>query len=127
MIMRIWHGMTQEKRGDEYFEYIMKTGVKFYRAQEGNGGVFVLRQIKDGIADFLLLSLWDSPESIRKFSGPEIDKAVYDFPEDREFLLDMEPYVRHYDLLAGFVNRKGHENPSGFDDPTCDLVLIERR
>jgi len=117
MVMRIWHGVTLEEKSGKYFDYIMKTGVAFYRAQEGNLGVFVLRQIKDGKADFLLLSLWTSKEAIIKFAGLEIDKAVYNFPEDQEYLLEMEPYVRHYEILEGFVNRKLQENIPAFDDP----------
>lgn len=101
MIVRIWHGVTLESKSSEYFEYIMETGVKFYRSQQGNLGVSVLRQVKDGKADFLLLSLWDSADSIKRFAGPDIDKAVYQFPKDKEFLLEFEPSVRHYEVLAG--------------------------
>jgi heme-degrading monooxygenase HmoA len=101
MIMRIWHGMTLEEKKDEYFNYILDTGVKYYRAREGNLGVYVLMRVEDGKADFLLLSLWDSWESIRNFAGRDLEKAVYLFPLDREFLLEMEPKVRHYEILAG--------------------------
>jgi len=101
MIMRIWHGVTLESKGDAYFDYIMETGVKMYRSLEGNRGVYVLRRIKNGRAEFFLLSLWDSFDSIKKFAGPDIEKAVYCFPEDKDFLLEMEPNVIHYEVLEG--------------------------
>ena len=100
MIMRVWHGVTLESSSSEYFDYIMKTGVKMYRSLKGNQGVYVLRGICDGKAEFLLLSLWDSFDSIRQFAGPDIEKNVYCFPEDKEFLIEMEPRVKHYEILS---------------------------
>jgi len=125
--MRIWHGLTREKDGDAYFRYILEPGFKFYRNQGGNRGVYVLRQIKDGKADFVLLSLWDSLAAIKKFTGSEVDKALYLFPlfpQDRSFLLEMEPYVRHYEVIAGSVEQKSRETRSAFDDQKCDFFLI---
>ena len=102
MIMRIWHGVTLKSKSDNYFDYMMKTGVKMYRSLKGNQGVYVLRRIYDRKAEFLLLSLWDYFNSIRQFAGTDIEKAVYCFPEDKEFLLELEPCVKHYEVLAFF-------------------------
>ena len=100
MIARIWHGITLESKGDEYFNYIMETGVKGYRSTEGNLGVYVMRRIRDGQAEFLLISLWDSFDAIRKFAGHDFEKAVYYYSNDKEFLLELEPNVAHYEVLA---------------------------
>lgn len=101
MIMRIWHGVTLESKADDFFAYMMDTGVKMYKSIDGNRGVYVLRRIKDGKAEFLLISLWESLDAIRQFAGPDIDKAVYSFSKDKEFLLELEPNVLHYEVLAG--------------------------
>jgi len=98
--MRIWHGMTKTSRSDDFFEYMMKTGVPWYRSLTGNRGVFVLRRTNDEKSDFLLLSLWDSVESIRQFAGPDIDKAIYGFSRDKEYLLELESEVTHYEVLT---------------------------
>jgi len=100
MIIRVWHGITLESKRSEYFDYIMKTGVEMCRSLKGNQGVYVLRRIYDGKAEFLLLSLWDPFDSIRQFAGPDIEKAVYCFPEDKKFLIEMEPRVKHYEILS---------------------------
>jgi heme-degrading monooxygenase HmoA len=100
MIARIWHGVTDESKGDEYFNYVMETGAKDYRATPGNLGVYVLRRIRDGQAEFLMISLWESFEAIRKFAGDDIENAVYYYPKDKEFLLELEPNVKHYEVLA---------------------------
>ncbi|MFQ5838928.1 MAG: antibiotic biosynthesis monooxygenase [Thermoplasmata archaeon] len=99
MIARVWRGTTLESKSDEYFDYLMKTGVKDYRSTEGNRGVYVLRRVSEGRAEFLLFSLWEDIDAIRGFAGPKVEKAVY-YPEDEEFLLELEPKVAHYEVLA---------------------------
>ena len=41
MIARIWHGKTKDSAGDEYFDYLEKTGIKDSLSTEGNRGVYV--------------------------------------------------------------------------------------
>ena len=99
MIARSWRGITREADKDTYFEYLQKTGLPDYAATKGNRGVWVLRRVRDGIAEFLLISLWDSYDAIRAFAGPDFEKAVY-YPEDEKFLLELEPNVSHYEVLS---------------------------
>ncbi len=99
MIARLWHGVTPAPKADAYDEYLEESGVKEYRRTKGNRGVYVLRHVAGDRADFLLISLWDSYESIRGFAGEDLEKARY-FPKDREFLLEFEPKVVHYEVLA---------------------------
>ncbi len=98
MIARMWRGVTPESKSDEYFTYLMETGIPGYRSTPGNRGVFVFRRIDDGRAEFLLLSLWESFDAIRSFAGPDIERAVY-YPEDERFLFELEPTVTHYEVL----------------------------
>lgn len=99
MIARIWHGVTAASKAEVYVNYLKETGVRAYRATPGNKGVFVLRRMVEGRAEFLLMSLWDSMEAIRRFAGTEVEKAVY-YPKDRDFLLELEPKVVHYDVAV---------------------------
>lgn len=95
MIARIWKGTTLEKDTETYLQYLEKTGLKDYRKTKGNLGVQLLLKTEDGISEFVLISFWDSYDSIRKFSGENIDKARY-YPEDKKYLLKLEPNVAHY-------------------------------
>jgi heme-degrading monooxygenase HmoA len=99
MIARIWHGLTPASKGDEYFEFLKRTGLKDYRSIAGNEGVYVLRRVRDGEAEFLLISLWDSLEAIKKFAGDEHEKARY-YDQDKDYLLEFEPNVDHFEVLA---------------------------
>lgn len=99
MIARTWHGMVPASRGDEYLAYLEHTGLPDYRATRGNRGVWVLRRTEGDRTHFLLLSLWESMESIRAFAGDDVERARY-YPEDTAFLLELEPRVTHYDVVA---------------------------
>lgn len=97
MIARVWYGVTPSSKADQYLEYLNKTGIPDYRATEGNQGVYVLRRIEANRAHFLLLTLWDSLDAIKRFAGPDFEKARY-YPEDDEYLLEREPTVDHYEV-----------------------------
>lgn len=57
------------------------------------------RRFEGATAHFLLLSLWDSLESIRPSAGEDVRKARY-YPEDERFLLRLEPEVMHYEVVG---------------------------
>lgn len=99
MIARLWHGVTDAYRADEYYQYLQRTGIPDYRKTDGNLGVSVLRRIENDKAHFLLVTLWESEEAIRKFSGPNMETARY-YPEDEQYLHELEPEVTHYEVLA---------------------------
>lgn len=99
MIARIWHGVTPATKADEYLDYLQATGIPDYRATAGNRGVYVLRRVEDDRAHFVLISLWDSLDAIRRFAGDNVEEARY-YPEDRAFLLELEPKVTHYEVFA---------------------------
>lgn len=100
MVARIWRGLTARAKADEYVRYLEVTGVRECRATPGNRGVLVLRRLDGDRAEFLLISFWDSLDAVRAFAGPDVERAVY-YPEDPEFLLELEPSVRHYEVLSG--------------------------
>ena len=98
MIARTWRGATKARDSAAYLGYLHGTGFSEYRKTEGNRGVLALRRIADEKAEFLLVSLWDSMESIRGFAGHEVDKAVF-YPEDDRFLVDRDEYVTHFEVV----------------------------
>ena len=98
MIARIWHGRTPVEKADDYLDYVKRTGIDEYRSVEGNRGQYILRKIKGDVADFTVLSFWESMDAVRAFAGPEPEKPVY-YPEDEAYLLELEDEVAHYDVV----------------------------
>ena len=100
MIARQWVGETRESDADTYRKYLEETGMSEIRSTKGNKGVWLLRRLHDGKAEFVVLSLWNSLEAIKSFAGPEYERARY-YAEDQRFLLRLDPYVTHYEILVG--------------------------
>jgi heme-degrading monooxygenase HmoA len=98
MIARTWRGATRAKDSAEYLGYLHRTGFSEYRKTDGNRGVVALRRIVDDKAEFLLVSLWDSEKSIRRFAGDDIEKAVF-YPEDDRFLIERDERVTHFEVV----------------------------
>ena len=98
MIARIWRGITRLDDKDIYYDYLLKTGLSEYKETKGNRGVRVLRRVFDNKVEFLLITLWDSWDAIKAFAGEDYERAVY-YPEDKKFLLDLDPHVTHYEVL----------------------------
>ena len=99
MIARYWHGVTPASRADEYVQYLNETGVPDLQQTAGNQGVYVLRRIEGELAHFVLISLWETEEAISQFAGDDLEKARY-YPQDKEFLLELEPRVTHYEVMG---------------------------
>ncbi|MEO5561413.1 MAG: hypothetical protein ABIO49_15745 [Dokdonella sp.] len=97
MIARIWRGITLAEKADAYIDYLRETGLRDYASTPGNRGVSVLRRLQGEHSEIVLISLWDSMEAVRAFAGENPEHSVY-YPEDENYLLEMEPLVRHYEV-----------------------------
>ncbi|HEY3124910.1 MAG TPA: hypothetical protein VGK70_12735 [Thermoanaerobaculia bacterium] len=60
----------------------------------------MLRRNDGGKTEFLVMSVWESVDAIKKFAGEDYQKAVI-LPRDREYLLEVAdpPKVLHYEIL----------------------------
>jgi len=99
MVARMWHGRTPQTKAAEYSTYLYDQGIKKIRAIPGNQGAQVFRRNDNGVTDFIVISYWNSREDIKKFAGEDIEKT-HNLARDPEFLLEMEPKVKHYDLIV---------------------------
>jgi heme-degrading monooxygenase HmoA len=103
MIARIWRGITLKEKADDYLAYLHETGLRDYAKTPGNRGVTTLRRDQGEHCEIMLISLWDSMDAVRAFAGENPDRSVY-YPEDDQYLLQMEPLVRHYDVAEQFAS-----------------------
>jgi heme-degrading monooxygenase HmoA len=99
MILRIWHGRTRRERADEYAALLTQRAIPAYRGTAGNLEAMIVRRDEREVSHFLTISRWVSEEAIRAFAGENVLEARY-FPEDKEFLLEFEPEVQHYTVVA---------------------------
>jgi heme-degrading monooxygenase HmoA len=99
VIARTWHGRVPSEKADAYYEYLVRTGLADYARTPGNRGVWVFRRYEAGVAHFLLTSLWESVEAIKRFAGEDYERARY-YPADTEYLMELDPLVTHYEVLT---------------------------
>ncbi len=108
VVARMWQGRTRESIAETYAGYLYEEGVMKLRSTRGNLGVQVFREVRDGIASFITLSYWGSRGEIRAYAGADIEKTHH-LPKDAEYLLELPPTVRHFDVL---VNEWSGEGPA---------------
>jgi uncharacterized damage-inducible protein DinB/heme-degrading monooxygenase HmoA len=99
MIARSWDGLTRAEAGEEYADYVRRTGFRDLLATSGNRGALVLRRREGTAARFRVLSLWDGEEAIRRFAGDDPERARY-YPEDARYLESLPSNVEHFEVVA---------------------------
>ncbi len=98
MIGRIWIGKVLMINRDEFIEYIKQTGLPGLKETAGNLGVQIFIKDFETLSQIMIISFWDSVESIRKFTGPDYTVARL-YPDDQKYLTSMDPVV-HYEVLV---------------------------
>ena len=99
MIVRLWHGILPTAKRDAYLDLTVRVGLAEYQATPGNRGAWCLSRTEGEITHVETLTFWDDTDAIKRFAGDDIRVAkYYDF--DPDYLLEMEPHVRHYDVLT---------------------------
>jgi heme-degrading monooxygenase HmoA len=71
------------------------TGVKEYAETAGNQGVLMLRRDEGERSEFVMVTLWESLEAVRRFAGDDVERAVF-YPEDDAYLIERDLTATHY-------------------------------
>jgi heme-degrading monooxygenase HmoA len=99
LIARIWHGQTAATMVDDYTHYLYEEGVRTIARIPGNCGVQMLRKVRDDIADFQVISYWDSLEAIKRFAGDDYEKVRH-LPNDLKYMIGSDPTVQHFEVVV---------------------------
>jgi len=83
---------------DKYAEFMQARAAPDYGSVDGLERLYFLRRDEGDVAHFLLVTLWDSMDSVKQFAGDEPEKAKY-YPEDDDFLLEKEDTSAIYELF----------------------------
>ena len=99
MIVRMWHGKVTTAKAEAYRKFVNERAIPDYRSVEGNISVHILERTEDDITHFITLTFWKDLDSIKVFAGADVETAKY-YPEDKDFLLEFEPKVVHYEVVG---------------------------
>ena len=99
MIARMWHGRVPTQKAKAYHEFVNERAIPDYQSVKGNISVHILERQDGDVTHFITLTLWENMESIKCFAGQDVDAAKY-YSEDKDFLLEFEPTVVHYEVVG---------------------------
>ncbi len=99
MIVRMWHGRVPTEKAAAYRAFLNARAIPDYQSVPGNLGVYILERPEGEVTHFITLTYWESLDAIRAFAGEDVEKAKY-YPEDKDFLLEFEPRVVHYEVVG---------------------------
>jgi heme-degrading monooxygenase HmoA len=95
----MWHGRVPTSKAQAYRAFTIQRTIPDYQSVEGNMSVHILERTEGDITHFITLTFWRDMESIKEFAGEDVEKAKY-YPEDRDFLLEFESTVVHYEVVG---------------------------
>lgn len=99
MVVRMWHGRVPTAKAAAYRAFLTARSIPDYAGVEGNIAVHVLERREGDVTHVITLTFWTGIDAIRRFAGDEPLVAKY-YPEDRDFLLEYEPEVVHYEVVG---------------------------
>jgi heme-degrading monooxygenase HmoA len=106
MIVRMWRGEAMQEDAGRYAHHATTRVFPALARIAGQRGALLLRREAEGRVEFLVLTFWDSMDTVRAFAGDGPDRAVVD-PEARAVLTSFDELVRHFDLVHGSVAPAG--------------------
>ena len=99
MIVRMWHGRVPASKAESYREFLNQRAIPDYRSMKGNISVHILERSEGNITHFITMTFWENLEAIEAFAGENVEVAKY-YPEDKDFLLEFELTVVHYEIVG---------------------------
>ena len=103
MIERVWRGWASPDKADEYARFLREDFLPATHAISGYRGARVLRRHKGGEVEFLVITHFDSLDSIRAFAGEDLELA-HIAPAARALLDRWEERVAHYEVAFDDVS-----------------------
>jgi heme-degrading monooxygenase HmoA len=97
MVARVWHGRTSLEKAEEYRQYLFEEGVKQIASLPGNRGVQMMVAKTADQGEFMIVSYWASVDAIKSYAGADYTR-VHDLPRDKDFLIDRDTLVHHFDV-----------------------------
>jgi heme-degrading monooxygenase HmoA len=100
MIERHWKGITRVEEAENYINHLDH---KTFPALLGIAGFIkatILKRPVDEGTEFLIVTVWNSVESIRQFAGEQAEAA--NVPQEaRAMMVEYDSYAKHYEVAGG--------------------------
>jgi heme-degrading monooxygenase HmoA len=102
MIARIWSGRATPANAGRYHRHFTDDVAPQLKMIPGNKGAYLLRREVDGQIEFVAVTLWESLDVVKQFTGPDPSVAIVE-PEARAALSDFDTAAQHFEVVASTV------------------------
>ena len=99
MVARMWHGRVPTNKAQAYRAFLNQRAIPDYQSVAGNLSVHILERKEGEVTHFITLTFWEDMKAIKSFAGDNVEIAKY-YPEDKDFLMEFEPTVVHYEVVG---------------------------
>lgn len=98
MIARYWRGLVKRERADAYVEHLQSDTLPQLVQLAGFQDAKVLRRDLPQGVEFLVVTFWESLDSIRAFAGNDVESAVVP-PKARDMMIEYDLKSRHFEVV----------------------------
>jgi heme-degrading monooxygenase HmoA len=98
MISRQWRGLARPEHAQAYVEHLQRETFPALRRLPGFKGASILRRRLNEGVEFLIVTEWESIDSIRAFAVADAEAAVV--PDNvHAMMIEYDRVVRHYEVI----------------------------
>src|SRR5688500_8481017 len=98
MIQRHWKGIAKFEEADNYVNHLLEETFPKLKTMEGFISASILKRAVVNGSEFLIITVWESYESIKQFAGAQTDSAVV--PDSvKEMMVEFDSHVSHYSVV----------------------------
>jgi len=101
MISRHWRGTARNEEAENYIAHLKSETFPQLALIPGFIAASILQRTTDDGIEFLIVTTWESLESIQKFAGQSAQLAVVP-PAVQAMMVDYDKEVVHYELAATY-------------------------
>jgi heme-degrading monooxygenase HmoA len=98
MVIREWRARAEPARSDAYPKHFREMVAPELRHVPGFLGAHLIQQLLGDQIEFVVLTRWQSMDSIRGFAGEALEQAKVE-PGAVAALLSYDDTVRHYEVI----------------------------
>jgi heme-degrading monooxygenase HmoA len=102
VIARYWSARTSREKAPNYARHLETAVFAELKKLEGFSNAMLLQRNSGDGVEVVVITFWEALESIRKFAGETLDRAVV-ADQAKALLDDFDRQVRHYDVVLTFT------------------------
>jgi heme-degrading monooxygenase HmoA len=100
----MWRGFAIRERADDYVKHLERSIVPELQQIDGFRGVYLLRRNSSDDVEFVVLTLWESMDTICKFAGDNPEVAVV-APAARALFREYDAKVKHFEIALNLEGK----------------------